>query len=242
MTWLTEDQDRETESAQQVLSWALQTFRRDRIALCTSFQVDGMVILDMAWRIGPGLRIFTIDTGRLPQETHEFMDRIRQRYGVEVEVYVPEARALEEFTRRFGSNAFRHSALLRHACCEVRKVQPLRRVLEGVDAWITGLRRDQAATRTGVRKVELDDEHGGLKCKINPLADWSEQDVWSYVWAFDVPHHPLYDLGYQTIGCAPCTRPVQAGESARAGRWWWESADVPKECGMHYPVAPQSAA
>jgi thioredoxin-dependent adenylylsulfate APS reductase len=229
--------DHETESAQQVLRWALNSFQRDRIALCTSFQADGVAILDMAWRIDPLVKVFTIDTGRLPQETHEFMDRVRQRYGLEVEVYVPETGALEGFTRRFGANAFLHSTSLRHACCEVRKVQPLGRVLQGLDAWITGLRRDQAPTRASVRKVEADQEHGGLKIKINPLADWSEQDVWTYVRDNNVPHHPLYDRGYQTIGCAPCTRPVQAGESARAGRWWWESDEVPKECGMHYATS-----
>jgi thioredoxin-dependent adenylylsulfate APS reductase len=219
-------------SPQQVIGWALETFSRDRLGLCTSFQIDGMVILDMAWRIDPKVRVFTIDTGRLPQETHDFIDRVRGHYGVEVEVYVPDSGDLERLTRSFGANPFLQSVSLRHACCDVRKVQPLLKVLPGLDAWVTGLRRDQSSSRTDTRKVEVDREHSGI-IKINPLADWSQQEVWTYARDNAVPQHPMYDHGYQTIGCAPCTRPIGAGESVRAGRWWWESPDVPKECGMH---------
>lgn len=205
-----------------------------RIALCTSFQATGMVILDMAWRLNPHIRVFTIDTGRLPQETYEIMDRVRARYNIEVEVYFPDATPVEHMVRQHGANLFYHAPDLRIHCCQVRKVQPLRRVLTGLSAWITGLRREQSATRMQVRKVEIDQEHNGI-LKINPLADWTEQEAWSYIRTHEIPYHAYYDRGYTSIGCAPCTRPLQAGEDSRAGRWWWEQ-NTPKECGLHYSV------
>ena len=219
---------------QEVIGWALETFARDRIAVCTSFQIDGMAILDMAWRIDPQVRVFTVDTGRLPAETYELMDRVRERYGLAIEVYYPQAIELERLVRKQGVNGFYRSVPQRLACCEVRKVSPLRRVLEGLDAWITGLRRDQWATRSNIRKIELDHDHGGI-VKVNPLADWTEEEVWDYLRANDVPYNPLYDRGYKTIGCAPCTRPVEPGADARSGRWWWEK-NAPKECGMHCAI------
>jgi thioredoxin-dependent adenylylsulfate APS reductase len=217
---------------QEVIGWALETFAQDRVAVCTSFQIDGMAILDMAWRINPDVRVFTVDTGRLPQETYELIDRVRERYGIQVEVYSPDARELQALTLRHGANPFYKSVALRLTCCDIRKVRPLVRVLDGLDAWITGLRRDQWATRSNIRKIELDHDHGGI-IKVSPLADWTEEEVWDYVRANDVPYNPLYDQGYQSIGCAPCTRPVEPGANARSGRWWWESAGAPKECGMH---------
>jgi thioredoxin-dependent adenylylsulfate APS reductase len=203
-----------------------------QVALCTSFQSTGMVILDMAWRLYPQVRVFTIDTGRLPQETYDLMERVRERYGVHVEVYFPEAAQVEQLVRQHGANLFYRNPDLRILCCQVRKVYPLQRVLSTLDAWITGLRREQNSTRTQVRKLEIDHEHGGV-IKVNPLADWTEQDTWEYLRAHNVPYHDFYDKGYTSIGCAPCTRPTRAGEDPRAGRWWWET-DIPKECGLHY--------
>jgi phosphoadenosine phosphosulfate reductase len=219
---------------QEVIAWALETFARDRVAVCTSLQIDGMAILDMAWRIDPNVRVFTVDTGRLPQETYALVDQVRDKYGLDLEVYFPKTREVEALTHRYGANPFLESVPLRLTCCNIRKVRPLVRVLNGLDGWITGLRRDQWATRSNIRKIELDHDHGGI-VKINPLADWTEEEVWDYLRANDVPYHPLYDQGYQSIGCAPCTRPVEPGQSARSGRWWWEK-DGPKECGMHCAV------
>ena len=220
---------------QEVIRWALETCPRERVAVCTSFQIDGMAILDMAWRIDPNVRVFSVDTGRLPEETHRLIDRVRARYGLDIEIYVPDTREVEGLVRRHGANPFYRSVDLRLTCCHIRKVRPLVRVLHGLDAWVTGLRRDQWATRSNIRKIELDHDHGGI-VKVNPLADWTEEEVWDYVRANDVPYHPLYDQGYQSIGCAPCTRPVQPGQNARSGRWWWEGAGAPKECGMHCVV------
>ena len=223
----------EERTPQDVLRWTLERFG-SRAALCTSFQADGMVILDMAWRIDPKVRVFTIDTGRLPQETYALLDRVREQYNLEIEVYFPDATQVESIVRRYGTNLFYREVKLRLLCCQARKVLPLRRVLATLDAWVTGLRREQSATRAAVRKIELDQEHGGL-VKVNPLATWTEQEVWDYIRAHDVPYHPFYDQGYTSIGCAPCTRPTTPGEDPRAGRWWWESGAL-KECGMHCTI------
>ena len=223
----------ENSPPQNVLHWALEKFG-NQLALCTSFQVDGMAILDMAWRIDPKVRVFTIDTGRMPQETYELLDRVREHYQIEVEVYFPEAAHVERIIRQNGVNLFYRNVDLRLLCCHTRKVLPLRRVLKGLGAWVTGLRRDQAKSRGTTQKIEIDNEHGGL-VKINPLADWTEAQVWDYVRAHDVPTHPFYRQGYTSIGCAPCTRPTKNGEDQRAGRWWWENGAV-KECGMHCSI------
>ncbi|MBI4640837.1 MAG: phosphoadenylyl-sulfate reductase [Candidatus Tectomicrobia bacterium] len=218
------------EPPEAVIAWALERWH-SRIALCTSFQAEGMAILDMAWRINPGVRVFTVDTGRLPQETYDIIERVRDRYGIEVDVYFPDARQVEAMVRDRGPNLFYKSVEGRLLCCHVRKVEPIQRALEGLDAWITGLRRDQWVSRANISKIEIDQEHGGL-AKINPLGDWTSEKVWDYIRAYDVPYHSLYDQGYTSIGCAPCTRPTQEGEDPRAGRWWWEN-DVSKECGIH---------
>ena len=218
---------------QELIGWALERWG-SQVALCTSFQAEGMAILDMAWRIDPQVRLFTVDTGRLHQETYDVMETVRQRYGIEVEVYFPDARQVESMVRRFGPNLFQKSVEARLHCCSVRKVEPIRGVLEGLDAWITGLRRDQWASRSNIRKVEIDHDHGGL-AKINPLADWTLEEVREYNEAHDVPVHPLYAKGFTSIGCAPCTRETKAGEDPRAGRWWWEK-NAPKECGIHCPI------
>jgi phosphoadenosine phosphosulfate reductase len=218
---------------QEMIAWALERWG-SQVAICTSFQAEGMAILDMAWRIDPTVRLFTVDTGRLPQETYDVMEAVRRRYAIEVEVYSPDARQVEGMVRRFGPNLFQKSVQARLVCCNVRKVEPIRGVLEGLDAWITGLRRDQWASRANIRKIEIDHDHGGL-AKISPLADWTLDEVKAYNQEHDVPEHPLYAKGYTSIGCSPCTRATAAGEDPRAGRWWWEK-NAPKECGIHCPI------
>ena len=197
-----------------------------------------MVILDIASKLPAQPRVFTIDTGRLPQETYDLVDAVPDRYGVEVEVYHPDHEDLTQFVGREGVNPFYRSVELRLRCCEIRKVGPLNRALAGYDAWITGLRRTQNATRASVAKVELDAAHGGM-VKLNPLADWDYERVWQYIRDNDVPYNRLYDQGYTSIGCAPCTRPIQPGEDLRAGRWWWENG-VPSECGIHASPTAES--
>jgi len=218
---------------QEMLAWALDRWG-SQAALCTSFQAEGMAILDMAWRLDPKVRVFTVDTGRLPQETYDVMEEVRRRYNVEVEVCFPDARQVEAMVRRAGPNLFRRSVEARLLCCNVRKVEPIRGMLEGLDAWITGLRRDQWASRANIRKIEIDHDHGGL-AKINPLADWTLEEVKAYNEEHGVPVHPLYAQGFTSIGCAPCTRATRPGEDPRAGRWWWEK-NAPKECGIHCPI------
>ena len=223
----------ETMEAPQVLEWAIERFGRS-LAICSSFQAEGCVLIDMAARIDPSVRVFTIDTGRQPQETYEVIDRIRERYGIAVEVFAPDHRLVERMAARHGVNLFYRDVNLRLLCCQVRKVMPLRRALMGCGAWVTGLRRDQWATRSNIRKLEIDHDHGGI-VKLSPLADWQDDEVWDYIRRNGVPYNRLYDRGYRTIGCAPCTRAVRPGDDPRSGRWWWETG-APKECGMHCAI------
>jgi thioredoxin-dependent adenylylsulfate APS reductase len=219
---------------EEVLAWALERFS-PRIAISTAFQVDGVALLDMAYRIDPEVQVFSVDTGRLPQETFDLIEALRDRYpGLNLTLLAPEARHVERMVGRHGPNLFRLEVPLRLLCCQVRKVLPLQQHLASLDAWITGLRRDQWATRTNIRKVEIDHDHGAI-VKLSPLAEWTEEEVWDYVCANDVPYHSLYDRGYGSIGCAPCTRATAPGEQARAGRWWWEE-NAPKECGIHCAI------
>jgi phosphoadenosine phosphosulfate reductase len=218
-------------SAPEVLEWALTAFS-PRIALASSFGAEDVVLIDMLTRIDRNARIFALDTGRLPAETYAAIEAIRDRYGVRVEVLFPRHDAVEVLVRERGVNLFYRSVEDRKACCGVRKVEPLGRALAGLDAWITGLRREQAVTRADVHKAEIDAEHGGL-VKVSPLADWSWEQIWAYIHAHDVPYNALHDRGYPSIGCAPCTRPVAPGEDLRAGRWWWEQDPAAKECGLH---------
>jgi thioredoxin-dependent adenylylsulfate APS reductase len=218
---------------QEVLTWAIERFGRE-LAICSSFQAEGCVLIDMAHRIDPNVRVFTIDTGRQPQETYDLIDAIRERYGINTEVFLPDHSVVEGMVRKHGGNLFYRDVNLRLLCCQVRKVLPLRRALMNYSAWVTGLRREQWATRSNIRKIEIDHDHGGI-VKISPLADWIEEEVWDYIRANDVPYNALYDKGYKSIGCAPCTRPVAEGEDARDGRWWWET-NAPKECGMHCAI------
>jgi len=218
---------------QEVIAWAIEKFGRS-LGICSSFQADGCVLIDMAWRIDPGIRVFTIDTGRQPQETYDVIDQIRDRYGIRTEVFAPDTSVVEQMVTKHGTNLFYRDVNLRLLCCQVRKVLPLRRALMSFDAWVTGLRRDQWATRSNIRKIEIDHDHGGI-VKVAPLADWTEEEVWDYIRTNDVPYNALYDKGFPSIGCAPCTRAVEPGGDPRSGRWWWETG-APKECGMHCSI------
>jgi phosphoadenosine phosphosulfate reductase len=199
-------------------------------ALASSFGAEDMVLTDLIARHGLPIAIFTLDTGRLPGETYDLIDRVHAHYALPVEVYCPDTRAIESYVRDNGVNAFYRSVELRQSCCAIRKTEPLARALAGRSAWISGQRRAQSATRSAVDIEKIDAVHA--LPKFNPLADWSEDEVWTYVRAHRVPYNPLHDLGFPSIGCAPCTRAIHPGEDIRAGRWWWESADH-KECGLH---------
>jgi len=225
----------EAMSPDAIIEWAVQSFG-SKLALVTSFQAEGMVILDMAQRIDPNIRVVTVDTGRLPKETHELIDRVRDHYGCQIEVHFPDAAEVSSLVTTHGANSFYRSVSLRMLCCEARKVTPLNRALGQFDAWISGLRRSQSSSRSGTPKVEIDHAHDHMT-KLNPLAEWTYEQVWDYIKANDVPHNALYDQGYTSIGCAPCTRAIEPGEDIRAGRWWWEGAESPKECGIHVSPA-----
>jgi phosphoadenosine phosphosulfate reductase len=199
-------------------------------AFATSFGVEDMVLLDLIAAHAPGIEIFTLDTGRLPEETYRLMSAARERYPLPIRVCFPEAGALERFVALNGPNAFYESVAQRKECCHVRKVEPLRRALRGKRAWVTGLRREQSARR-GSLAIRSRDEANGLE-KFNPLLDWSAEEVWAYVRERDVPYNALHDRGYPSIGCAPCTRAVEPGADIRSGRWWWEEAGG-RECGLH---------
>jgi phosphoadenosine phosphosulfate reductase len=203
--------------------------------LASSFGAEDMVLVDLIAQHAPAIGVFTLDTGRLPEETHALIDRARDRYGIAIDIYFPDAARIASFVRANGVNAFYDSVELRQGCCGIRKTEPLRRALAGKGAWITGLRREQSVTRSELAHEEFDTAHGIPK--FNPLVDWSEDDVWTYLRARNVPYNALHDRGYRSIGCAPCTRAVDPGEDVRAGRWWWENPEH-KECGLHRrPVA-----
>ena len=224
----------EGEEPQTVLAWAIERFAPG-IAISTSFQIDSVVLIDMAYAIDPEIPVFSVDTGRLPAETLELADALRARYpGLRLDLVRPDDSEVGAMTAKHGVDLFRTGVDLRLLCCNIRKVRPLTKHLHSLEAWVTGLRRDQWASRTNIRKVEIDHDHGAV-VKLNPLAEWTEEEVWDYAREHEVPYHALYDRGYTSIGCAPCTRAIQPGEPARAGRWWWES-NAPKECGIHCSI------
>ena len=179
---------------------------------------------------GGGFRIFTLDTGRLFPETYQLIDKTNLTYGIQLEVFFPDYREVQRMVREEGINLFYNSIESRHRCCQIRKLEPLSRAFQGLDAWICGLRREQSVTRQDMQVVEWDEMHGLIK--VNPLISWTEQQVWDYIRQHHVPYNKLHDKGYPSIGCEPCTRAIQPGEDVRAGRWWWESPDH-RECGLH---------
>jgi phosphoadenosine phosphosulfate reductase len=204
--------------------------QRTPATLSSSLAVEDMVITDAILRNSHDVEIFTLDTGRLHGETLGVITRVFWRYGYEIRIYRPNAQAVQDYIGHFGLDAFYQSVELRQRCCHIRKVEPLSRALAGKAAWITGMRRAQSVTRRDMPEREYDAQYG--LWKFNPLADWSEAEVWSYIREFDVPYNSLQDHGYRSIGCAPCTRATSAGEDLRAGRWWWEDPET-KECGLH---------
>jgi phosphoadenosine phosphosulfate reductase len=218
-------------AAEQARSTLAAISRKHRNSVfASSFGAEDMVLIDLIARDALPIGIITLDTGRLPGETYALIDRTRERYDLAIEVYAPDTASLESYVRAHGVNAFYRSVDLRLGCCGVRKVEPLARALAGRAAWITGLRRAQSATRDTVALEEFDTVHA--LPKYNPLADWSDDDVWNHLRANDVPYNPLHDRGFPSIGCAPCTRAIEPGEDIRAGRWWWERTDA-RECGIH---------
>jgi phosphoadenosine phosphosulfate reductase len=225
-------EEMEDQSAMEVLKWAINAYS-PKIALASSFGAEDVILIDMMVKINKEkTKIFTLDTGRLNQETYDVMDAIRKKYGIQIEVYFPEQRETEEMVKIKGMNLMYESVENRKLCCEIRKVHPLNRALSKLDGWITGLRREQAITRANIYKLEIDSSHGNI-VKINPLADWTNEMIWDYIHKNNVPYNKLHDSGYPSIGCEPCTRAVHRGEDPRAGRWWWENA-TQKECGLHW--------
>jgi phosphoadenosine phosphosulfate reductase len=201
----------------------------DRCAFSTALGQEDQVITDAIWRHGLPIRVFTLDTGRLFEETYALIDAMRAKYGRAVEVYFPDTRDVEALVSARGHHSFYESIDNRRECCQIRKVRPLQRALRDVEVWITGLRREQSANRQTMRILEWDEGYGLLKC--NPLVDWTADGMLAYLAAHDVPDNPLHRRGFVSIGCAPCTRAIAPGEDPRAGRWWWESSH--KECGLH---------
>ena len=196
----------------------------------SSLAAEDMVLTDLILKAGLPIGIFSLETGRLHKETLSMVERVQERYGYEIALYRPVQAVVDAYVEKKGLNAFYDSVELRKECCNIRKVEPLGRALNGKKSWITGQRRAQSATRSDLSVQEYDGSHSMEK--FNPLADWSEQEVWDYIRANDVPYNPLHDQGYPSIGCEPCTRAIQLGEDVRAGRWWWENPDS-KECGLH---------
>jgi phosphoadenosine phosphosulfate reductase len=216
------------EAAKDVLATIVSDY--ESATLASSYGAEDMVLMDLICKFAPEIEIFSLDTGRLPKETYDVMQKAKAHYDREVKVYFPEAADVEDYITHQGPNAFYDSVELRKDCCGIRKVKPLGRALAGKKAWLTGMRRSQAVTRSELPVSEWDESHGLQK--FSPLTDWSNGDVWAYIRAFDVPYNELHDTGYASIGCQPCTRAITAGEDIRAGRWWWENPES-KECGLH---------
>ena len=213
----------------EVLRYFMQAFP-GRVALGSSLSYEDQVLTQMMCATGLTPRVFTLDTGRLFPETYNLIERTNERYGIAIEVFFPDWKRVQDMVRQHGVNLFYKSVELRHECCNVRKIEPLHRALQGVDVWVCGLRREQSVTRTSMQLVEYDEADALLK--LNPLIDWTEAQLLDYVRQNAVPYNPLHRKGYPSIGCQPCTRAVVDGEDPRSGRWWWERPEQ-RECGLH---------
>lgn len=200
------------------------------VTFANSLGAEDMVLTDIIERFQLDIDMFSLDTGRLPQETYDLMQIVRNKYKKPLRILFPNVKQVESYVAEHGVNGFYESIELRKACCHMRKVEPLRRALQGKRAWVTGIRREQAATRTGL-KVSAYDIDNRMQ-KVNPLLEWSNAEVWQYLKHYEVPYNALHDKFYPSIGCAPCTRAVTPGEDIRSGRWWWEAPET-KECGLH---------
>jgi len=216
--------------ARQLLAHVLERFG-DKVALSSSLGAEDQVLTDMLCQVCDQPRIFTLDTGRLPEETYEVVERTRRKYGIQIEILFPDQQQVEEMVNAYGPNLFYESIEARKRCCRIRKIEPLKRMLSQLDAWICGLRSEQSLTRTGLQRIEWDDTFDLVK--VSPLADWTTAQVWDYIKEHDVPYNKLHDQGYPSIGCAPCTRAIAEGDDIRSGRWWWEQPEH-KECGLHW--------
>ncbi|MGQ1889493.1 phosphoadenylyl-sulfate reductase [Thermophagus sp. OGC60D27] len=219
----------QNQKPEDVIAWFLNEYD-NKVALSSSLGAEDQVLTDMVLKIKSDARIFTLDTGRLFPETYDLIDRTNKKYNVKIEVLFPDFKQVEEMVNNKGINLFYESIENRKQCCHIRKIEPLKRVFQTLDAWICGLRAGQAVTRQNIRVVEWDDNNGLIK--VNPLAHWSEKEVWDYIKENKVPYNPLHDKGFPSIGCLPCTRAIEPGEDVRAGRWWWENPES-KECGLH---------
>ena len=227
------DLNKKIEQVKDVLADAARDFLP--VTFANSLGAEDMVLTDLIAKNfmdknGPDIAMFSLDTGRLPQETYDLMQAVRERYSVPLQIYFPDSAQVENFVAQNGVNGFYDSVENRKECCRIRKVQPLKRALAGKKAWITGKRRDQAVTRGSLEVSSFDADHGLQK--FNPLLDWTNAEVWEYIKQNDVPYNKLHDRFYPSIGCAPCTRSVTPGEDIRSGRWWWENPEN-KECGLH---------
>ena len=226
----------EQETPSEILQFALEKIDLSKIALASSLSIEDQVLTDLLLKVNPKMRIFFIDTGRHFQETYDLMEETMRKYDFHYEVYGPYGKDVEALVSEMGPNSFYKSVELRKKCCEIRKVRPLNRVLGTLDAWICGLRREQSDSRSSIDVFQWDESHSLYK--INPIANWSEEDLWAYIKKENVPYSELYERGFRSIGCKPCTRAVNQGEDVRSGRWWWESPEK-KECGLHWDLLPE---
>lgn len=217
-------------STEQLLSHFIDTLQ-GKIALASSMAAEDQVLTDMISKITPTVTIFTIDTGRLPQETHDVIEATEERYGISIQVLFPDYRQVEEMIAKHGPNLFYKNIHNRKLCCHIRKVEPLKRGLQNMDAWICGLRKEQSITRNTLETVQWDEQFDLIK--LSPLLNWTTEEIWDYIHKNHVPYNALHDQGYPSIGCTPCTCSITKGEDIRAGRWWWEKPEH-KECGLHW--------
>ncbi len=222
-------EDLKNKSAEEILKFFIKEYD-GKVGLATSLGVEDQVITDMIAKIDKNTKIFTLDTGRVFPETYKVLDDTQKKYGIKVEVYFPNSEKVEDMVNSKGINLFYESIENRKLCCGVRKIEPLKRALNKIDVWVTGLRKDQSVTRFFTPLVEWDE--GNKVIKVNPLLNWSEKNAWNYIKENDVPYNELHDKGFPSIGCQPCTRAIEKGEDVRAGRWWWEQPEQ-KECGLH---------
>ncbi len=213
----------------EILKYVINEYK-NKICFASSLGVEDQVITEMISSIDKTTEIFTLDTGRLFQETYDLFDRTRSRYKINIKILFPDNEQVEEMVNLYGANLFYQSVEKRKICCQVRKIEPLKKVLHGKKFWITGLRNEQSSTRLKNKLFEYDDINNLIK--INPLINWSEKDVWDYIKEKNIPYNPLHDKGFKSIGCQPCTRAIEQGEESRAGRWWWENQEK-RECGLH---------
>ena len=216
-------------TAEELISGFLDEYK-NKIALSSSLSIEDQVLTHMICKINKNTKIFTLDTGRLFPETYDLIHRTNQKYGIKMSVYFPDATHVEEMVNTKGINLFFESVENRKLCCNIRKIEPLKRAFVGLEVWICGLRREQSVTRQNMQKIEWDEANGLIK--LNPIIDWTEEEVRDFIKTNGVPYNPLQDKGFPSIGCQPCTRAIFPGEDIRAGRWWWENPDT-KECGLH---------